>query len=120
MSIIQTQPTGQSGGSTGFTRKLYVVPPTVTQGVDSVDITKTIAVKWMVSIRNVVDNTTNVFEVMAVHDNSSARHNISNEVGDSILTLVDVNVLGSFMVLEITNNITDNIEIRVLNITMEL
>jgi len=120
MSIIQTQPVGQPGGSTVFTRKLYIVPPTATQGVDSVDITTTIAAKWMVSIRNVVTNDTNVFEVMAVHNNAAALHNISNEVGQHIATFVNVDVFGSFMVLEITNNITDNIEVRVQNITMQL
>jgi hypothetical protein len=119
MSIIQTQPSGSGSSGSSF-RTLYIVPPGVTQGADGVLTNNIIAAKWLISIRNTINNDTSVFEVLATHNTISASHNISNVVGTLISVIVDVKIVASSMVIEITNNISDTIELRIQNITMSI
>lgn len=82
------------------------VAPTVTQSVDSMDITGVNQTcKWFVTIK-VADGRLCMFEVIAVYRPApgSPSHNIYAHVGDPILH--GVNVLGTptDMILQITNN----------------
>jgi hypothetical protein len=119
MSIIQTHPT-QSDSSKQ--RKLYQVAPSITQVADSVEIAKVISVKWWVCLRDIITGQTCSYEVFAVNNPlSGVSYNIANIVGSYLINTTLVTTMGgTHMVISITNNIVNTIEIRISKTTLEL
>jgi hypothetical protein len=120
MTIIMTQPAAGGGSSTFHAdRRLYQIPPTVDQAVDSVDMNSVIVVKWLVSIRDITNNQTCAFEVLSTHNDSIPVHNIHNHIGPTLPIEVRVFTNGSFLILELTNKHDEVVEVRVQNLTMQ-
>ena len=117
MSTIITKPikSSSSGGTTSTPpRKLFVVGSSQYQVVDSVRIVEYVAAKWMVSIKNLTDNTTMMMDVSATHNDIQPYYSQSNILGQPMLLHIQVLIMGgTHMVLQITNNTTSSVEIRV-------
>lgn len=119
MSIILTKPANPNGSQYHDGRKVYQIPINGSQIIGSVNMNKYIAVKWLVSVRDITDNQTMLYEVLATHNDSIPTHNISNVIG-SLLPIVNVvDTMGSYLTLEVTNNHQELIEVRIQNLTMQ-
>lgn len=118
MSIIHTQPTQTAGIKE---RKLFQIASGASQVADSVPIADTISVKWFVSLRDIVTEDTCAYEVFATHNKNDADYNIHNVVGTKLNNNTTVMLMGgTHMVIQITNNNVNTIDIRICKHVLEL
>lgn len=93
------------------------VVPAATQVADSVPVTVFRSIKWLVTLKEVVGNTFRFYEVIAIHNGTTAVHSVYGNIGDAIPTVNVVDILAGFIRLNITNNSADTIDISVMRIT---
>lgn len=93
------------------------VAPAATQVADSVPVTVFRSIKWLVTLKEVVGNTFRFYEVIAIHNGTTAVHSVYGNIGDAIPTVNVVDILAGFIRLNITNNSADTIDISVMRIT---
>ncbi len=93
------------------------VAPAATQVADAVAVTVFRSIKWLVTLKEVVGNTFRFYEVIAIHNGTTAVHSVYGNIGDSIPTVNDVDILAGFIRLNITNNSAATIDISVMRIT---
>lgn len=118
MSVILTQPVAVDSTNNGL---LYQLAVGSTQSIDSVPIVDIISVKWFISLRDVVTLQTCVYEVMAIVNGAVVDFNIHNITGTLITNNTEVSLMGgTHMVISITNNTTNVIEIRSSKNVLEL
>lgn len=114
MSIIFTKPSVAQSSSNVSNRTLFQVPANSNQIIGSVPINITQSVKWWITVTD--PNTGKIFSynITAINMVTDTRHVISNIVGDTFAHNCDVYIMGgTHMVLEITNNIANTIDIRI-------
>lgn len=118
MSIILTTPM-VGGNSVRNDRNTYQIAPNGSQVVGSVDMNDVIVVKWLICVRDLTNNQTMAYEVLATHNDSTPSHNKSNVVGDVISVSESVSTMGSYVTIELTNLHDEVIEVRIQNLTMQ-
>ena len=119
MAFILTKPVGNTGSSSGIFRDDgIIVPPSTTQTVDVVDTSLlSEGVKWIVTIMDNVIGSKNISEVLAIESSSGIKYNRIGFLGDLISHQLNVNLSGSNIELDITNNsISNNIEVNIVRI----
>jgi len=83
---------------------------------DSVALSAVRSVKWIVTITDSVAGTYKAYEVLAVHNGTTVLHAVYGIVGDTILVITDVAINTPNMELQITNNDTNDLDIKVQRI----
>ena len=83
---------------------------------DSVVLATIRSVKWLVTITDSVAGDYKTYEVLAVHNGTTALYSVYGIVGDSISVFTNVVINGANMELELTNNSTNNLDIKVQRI----
>lgn len=83
---------------------------------DSVAIATYRSVKWIVTITDSLGGLYKSYEVMAVHNDSTVLFSVYAIVGDTISVFTDVDVNAGQMRLQITNNIANDIDVKVQRI----
>ena len=111
MSIATTRPTPNNSTQTA---PVSTTAPSATADVDFIDVNTVQAVKWLVTVYDATAVKAVAFEVFALHRNgSNPVHTIADKVGDvSINYSVDVVIVGTTMVLQVTNNEAVNLTIN--------
>jgi len=93
------------------------VAPAATQVADAVAVTVFRSIKWLVTLKDSVGGLFKFYEVITIHNDSTAKHSVYGLVGDTISVVNDVDILAGFIRLNITNNSANSIDISVMRIT---
>ncbi len=83
---------------------------------DSVVAATIRSVKWLVTITDSVAGDYKTYEVLGVHNGTTALYSVYGIVGDSISVFTNVVINGANMELELTNNSTNDLDIKVQRI----
>lgn len=86
--------------------------PAATLVVDSVAIATYRSVKWIVTLTDSVAGSYKSYEVLAIHNGTTALHTVYGRIGDPIDATTEVAVVGASLELQITNNNVNNIDIK--------
>ena len=120
--IIETSEQGLPGapGLDGFgVNQISIsdISPSQNVTVDSLPLVSVITVEWNVTVRTVEPTIrTKILKVLATNSSTGPTHSISGSAGDLILFSVDVTNSGSFLELEIQNNESIDIDVRISRI----
>lgn len=87
---------------------------------DSVAVAAIRSVKWLVTLTDSTGTLYKFYEVIAIHDGTTALHSVYGLVGDSISVSNDVDINAGLMRLRITNNHANDLDIKVLRIVTTL
>lgn len=106
MSVMLTRPTsGVASSGTGVDQITQTILASATVNVDTLPVATTRAVKWIVTLTNTTSNEVRSFEVLAMHRNgANPTHNTYSVLGDNVSHTLDVKIVATDLVLEITNN----------------
>jgi len=119
MSFILTQPISPPAGVNGYTVYNIPVPTTTTVTVDSFpDTLQTL--KWIVTLIDPIANKMMSYEVLGVNKfGSSLHHNRYSRVGDYVNHVFDLSYSAGSVLVEITNNEPNDIEVSVVRINAQ-
>ncbi len=111
-------PAGQDGlDGTGV---VEVASGPVTSGntvvADSVALAAIRSVKWIVTLTDSTAGTYKSYEVLGVHNGTTILHTVYGLIGDVILITTNVAINAPNMELQITNNDTNDLDIKVQRI----
>lgn len=120
--IIETcsqGPVGPSGGATQLNPD--PINPTDTDVVDSLPVADFMAAKWIIHM--VTDEGTpryRALEVLGMYNGTTSFYNVTGAVGEAISAVVVVDLNGTNLELQVTNNEAVDITARILRLAVEL
>lgn len=88
-----------------------VVAPAATEPVDFLAINTYRSVKWIVTITDSVGSFYKSYEVLAVHNGTTALYTVYGKIGDPIDVTTEVAINGASLELQITNNSSNSITV---------
>jgi len=95
-------PTGPSGAGASAPLRAYV-PVSTTAVIESLSLSVYRSAKWIVTVTDRFNNKYRMGEVLAFHDGTDARFVHYAIFGDAVLYVTEVVIIGSDMVLRVTN-----------------
>lgn len=112
MSILLT---GRISGASGVAQLHDVIASSATANVDIIPMATYRSTKYLVTITDDTANKSMAYEVLAMHKQlTTASHNRYGILGDIIAHDLDVQVIGTDLVLKITNNEAHSITVDVV------
>ena len=114
ISACQQGPAGADGkdGTGAIEISAGPILPTATTVVDFVALATYRSVKWIVTITDAVANLYRSYEVLAIHNGTTALHSVYGRIGNPVDVTTDVVVNGANLELQLTNNDINNIDIK--------
>lgn len=118
MAFVLTRPgTSTGGGIPGTTLTGISIPAGNTVTLDAVDTLSTIACKWIVTIEDTLSSEVRSQEILGMHRfGTNPSHNVYGIVGDKIDFDIDVSIVGSAMLLQVTNNEPNTLNATIVRI----
>jgi hypothetical protein len=92
------------------------LPINTTGVIDKVALALIRSVKWLITVRDGIASKYKYLEVGAVHNGVIASYYTVGHVGDSILIITNVIIVGGYMELQIMNNTINPLTISVIRI----
>ena len=83
---------------------------------DSIAISLYRSAKWIITVTDSAGGEYKTYEVLAIHKTTTALYSVYSIVGDKISVFTDVSIVGANLELEITNNHSNPIDIKVQRI----
>ena len=87
---------------------------------DQIQIAVYRSVKWFVTITDAVGLQYKAYEVMAVHNCVTANFSVYSLIGDKLSIFTDVLVVGAFLEIQLTNNSTNDVTVKIQRIATTL
>lgn len=87
---------------------------------DQIQIAVYRSVKWFVTITDAVGLQYKAYEVMAVHNGVTANFSVYSLIGDKLSIFTDVLVVGAFLEIQLTNNSTNDVTVKIQRIATTL
>ena len=116
-------PPGPPGPAGGLWVQVDVddILPAATAVIGSIPVVSGLAVKWIVVVRDDINDIRKSFEILAQRSGTSGpSHTQYGNIGDSVPFTVDVVESGGILELRLTNNGAVNLDTRVLQGEMTL